>query len=86
MRNGRSVCPCCGLDINGSTEMAAAEDTGGSHTIRKVSAKAGVKICPVCLESVPEEQLVELDGQKLCPTCADNMRAKAAKKANQQPK
>jgi RNA polymerase subunit RPABC4/transcription elongation factor Spt4 len=82
LRNNRTVCPCCGWDLNAPVETAAA---GGEAPVergpRKVVAKAGVRMCPICMSSVPEEQLVEVDSQKICPTCAENMKNKAAKKA-----
>ena len=81
LRNNRTVCPCCGWDMNAPAEAAAGGDAPSEKGPRKVAAKAGVKMCPICMSSVPEEQLIELDGQKICPTCAENMKNKAAKKA-----
>ena len=75
LRNQRQVCPCCGWDL------AEAEASEGKPSIKKVAAKAGVKMCPVCMSSIPEEQLVEYQGQKLCSSCADGLKNKAAKKA-----
>ena len=87
LRNGRTVCPCCALDINAPAEdPERPESKSSAPTVekgpKKVAAKAGVKMCQVCTVSTPEEQIVEVDGQKVCPTCADNMRLKAAKKNN----
>lgn len=79
LRN-RTRCPCCGLDLSAAEAPAEAEEVAPAHVIKKVAAKAGVKICAICMESVPEDQVVELEGQKLCPACADNMKQKAAKK------
>jgi hypothetical protein len=85
LRKSRTVCPCCGLDINAAEEPAAADPAAAGAPVekgaKKVAAKAGVKMCQVCMASVPEEQLVEQNGQKVCPTCAEGMRTKAAKKA-----
>lgn len=84
LRHNRVICPSCGLDLNTGAEPPQAEapaEPAPSAQRRKVAAKAGVKICPVCMSSVPEEQIVELDGQNICGTCAENIKAKAAKKA-----
>ena len=87
LRNGRTVCPCCALDINEPPEDPNARPASNSSTPtvekgpKKVAAKAGVKMCQVCMISVPEEQLVDEGGQKVCPTCSENMRTKAAKKS-----
>lgn len=86
MRNSRKVCPCCGYDINEPepemlSEKPLDSDKPSAHQIRKVTAKAGVKMCAICMSSVPEEQLIDQDNQKICPTCADSLKSKAAKKA-----
>jgi len=83
IRTPRKVCPCCGWDPHEKTSAspdASDVDKPSSHPIRKVAAKAGVKICPICLSSVPEEQLVDQDNQKLCSTCAESLRNKSARK------
>jgi hypothetical protein len=86
MRNSRKICPCCGYDINEPEPEVLSEtpleaERSSDHKIRKVTAKAGVKMCAICMSSVAEEQLIEQDGQKICPTCADSLKSKAAKKA-----
>jgi hypothetical protein len=88
LRNNRTVCPCCSLDIHAPEETADAGPASGEKSAvpaekgpKKVTAKAGVKMCQICMAAVPEDQLAELNGQKICPTCAENMRNKAAKKA-----
>lgn len=88
LRNNRTVCPCCSLDIHAPYEPAEVPSPGSDKAAgpadkgpKKVTAKAGVKMCQICMAAVPEEQLTEHDGQKICPTCAENMRNKAAKKA-----
>ncbi|HYG78581.1 MAG TPA: hypothetical protein VEK08_26515 [Planctomycetota bacterium] len=86
LRAPRKVCPCCGWDPSAPPEEkseAAGGDSGkpASHQPRRVTAKAGVKICPVCMNSVAEEQLVEQEGQRVCQSCADSLKSKAAKKA-----
>jgi hypothetical protein len=78
MRNNRKVCACCAYDP--SEPVATAEEAQPGH-IRKVAAKAGVKMCAICMSSVPVDQMVEQDGQKICPDCAENMKNKAMKKA-----
>ena len=91
IRNERTVCPSCGLDLTAPAPAAApipvAEPAAETPAVKKrVNAKAGVKICQVCMASVPEEQVVELDNQKLCPTCAERMQSKAVKKSAPPPK
>lgn len=86
MRNNRKVCPCCGWDTSEPEPEMLSEkpldaDRPSGHQIRKVAAKAGVKMCAICMASVPEEQLLEQDSQKICPTCSDNLKNKAARKA-----
>lgn len=81
MRNGRKVCPCCGYDPSDTSQGAEDEAASGGPQIRKVSAKAGVKMCAICMSSVQEDQMIEQDGQKICPDCAENMKNKAMKKA-----
>ncbi|HEY3324840.1 MAG TPA: hypothetical protein VGP72_30585 [Planctomycetota bacterium] len=82
LRN-RKVCPCCGFDgAEGApvTLQVSADAEAHAPRIREVTAKAGVKMCGICMESTPEDQLVEQDGQKICPNCAENLRNKAARK------
>jgi hypothetical protein len=84
MRNGRAYCPSCGWDPKAApVEEAkpAAAEANQEKGPKKVVAKAGVKMCPICMASVPEEQMVEHETQKICPNCAENMRNKQAKKA-----
>ncbi len=76
------------MDLNATAptpqEAPAAESAQpqqAGHVIKKVAAKAGVKMCMICMASVPEDQMVEQDGQKICPGCAENIRNKAMKKA-----
>ena len=88
LRNNRTVCPCCALDVNAPPEDPTAERPSSNSSTptvekgpKKVAAKAGVKMCQVCTTSTPEDQLVDEGGQKVCPTCSENMRTKAAKKS-----
>ena len=84
MRNSRKVCPCCGYDITGpepEPEKESDVERPSAHQIRKVTAKAGVKMCAICMSSVPEGELMEQEGQKICPTCAENLKNKAMRKA-----
>ena len=84
MRNSRKVCPCCGYDISGPEPEAEPEtdaERPSGHQIRKVTAKAGVKMCAICMSSVNEAELLDQDGQKICPTCAENLKNKAMRKA-----
>ncbi|MGD0093576.1 MAG: hypothetical protein ABSE73_27010 [Planctomycetota bacterium] len=81
MRNNRLVCPCCGLEVAQAGQPSAAEqDPRPSKTIKKVAAKAGVKICGMCLATVPEQEIVDHEGQKVCPACAENLRKKTFKR------
>ena len=78
LRNNRKICPCCGFD---PAHPDGDVDQPSSNQPRRVAAKAGVAICPVCMQTSPEEQMVEVDGgQKLCPACAEGMKNKAMKK------
>ena len=80
LRNTRTVCPCCGWDMNAPPGTQSGESPAVEKGPKKVTAKAGVRMCPICMSSVAEEQLVDLETQKVCPTCAENMKNKAAKK------
>jgi hypothetical protein len=88
IRNHRKLCPCCGLDLNAPIEHAGDAAASGeqphaassSQGIKKVSAKAGVRMCLICTQSVQEDQMVEQDGQKICPECAEIMKKKVSKK------
>jgi hypothetical protein len=85
IRGKRTVCPSCGLDLNAPIEQdaggqAAAENAPSAQSIKKVAAKAGVKMCMICMQSVPEDQMIEQDGQKICPDCAESMKKKGARK------
>jgi ribosomal protein L37E len=89
LRNNRPICPCCGYEVarpaTPSSEQSSSgqEDAQPAHGIKKVAAKAGVKICPICMASVNETDLVDNEGQKVCPTCDENLRRKALRKATQ---
>ena len=91
IRNNRAVCPSCGLDLKAPLPEQPEQNSHDSNAasggpgIKKAAAKPGMKICPICLASVPEEQITEQDGQKICPACIENMKNKAAKKAVQPP-
>ena len=91
LRNNRQVCPCCGYELarpgaSSSDQSASGEEAAQSaHSIKKVAAKAGVKICAICMASVPETDLVDNEGQLVCPTCDENLRRKAMRKAGMAP-
>ena len=48
-------------------------------TPAKPTAKATVKICPVCLQTVSEKDMVEREGKKVCAECHQVMVRKASK-------
>jgi predicted RNA-binding Zn-ribbon protein involved in translation (DUF1610 family) len=85
IRNQRPVCPSCGLDIAGGAAAAAAgptsEEVLPARGIRQVAAKAGVRMCAICMTSVPETELVDFEGQQICPQCAESVQKKAARRA-----
>lgn len=82
IRNQRTVCPSCGLDLAAlaGAKVEVAEEAPAAPAIRKVAAKAGVKMCGVCMASVPEAELLDIDGQKMCANCAEKMKSKALRK------
>jgi len=86
IRNKRTICPSCGMDLSAAKDQGASEESPATPAIKKVVAKAGVKMCAICMMSVPDDQLVEQDGQKICPTCAENMKNKALRKSSSPPK
>jgi len=84
------VCPCCGFDATQSalpaSDQAAApqqDDVPAAPVIKKVAARAGVRMCAICMASVPEQDLVDHEGQMICQLCAENVRKKAMRKAGQ---
>ncbi|HYF51836.1 MAG TPA: hypothetical protein VEJ63_20635 [Planctomycetota bacterium] len=88
IRNRRTICPSCGHDLHAAPEPEPAaeappqqEPAPSAPAPRRAQAKAGVKMCGICMASVPEEQMVEDNGQKICPDCAENIKNKAMKKA-----
>jgi len=91
LRNKRLVCPCCGFEIARPDAPSSEPSPSGEgasqsgHGIKKVTAKAGVKICPICMASVPEADFVDNNGQMVCPTCDENLRKKAMRKAGLAP-
>jgi predicted amidophosphoribosyltransferase len=89
LRNNRQVCPCCGYELArpgaNSSEQSASGPDEPAHLIKKVAAKAGVKICPICMASVNEADFVDHEGQQVCPTCDENLRKKAMRKAGMAP-
>jgi len=80
MRNGRAFCPSCGWDPKAPPPEEIKTEAPQEKGPKKVVAKAGVKMCSICMASVPEEQMIEHEGQKICPSCGENMRNKQAKK------
>lgn len=46
-----------------------------------MAAKAGVRMCAICMTSVPEAELVDFEGQQICPQCAESVQKKAARRA-----
>jgi hypothetical protein len=91
IRNGRKICPSCGLDLNAPIEqpqagVVVAESSPSAQSIKKVSAKQGVKMCMICMQSIAEDLLIEQDGQKICPDCGESMKKKGAKKPPAPPK
>lgn len=91
IRNNRAVCPSCGMDLNAALTDQPVQSSQDANAIKtasefnKTAVKALLKICDICLASTPEEQIVDLEGQKICVACADNMKNKAAKKAASAP-
>ena len=93
MRNNRTLCPCCGFDatqsaLAASDQTAAAQqqaDVPAAPAIRKVVARAGVRMCAICMASVPEQNLVDHEGQMICQDCAEGIQKKAMKKAGMGP-
>ncbi len=91
LRN-RKVCPCCGYDAAASevkmpvaTPISMANEHTSGRMIRKVAAKAGVKMCAICMHSTPEEELADENGHLICPACVESLRTKAARKASHPP-
>jgi len=89
IRNRRTICPSCGHDLYAAPEPEPGAETAApvqeaapsAPTPRRAVAKAGVKMCGICMASVAEDQMVDNNGQKICPDCAENIKNKAMKKA-----
>ena len=82
MRGQRDVCPCCGWEKSAAGSKPAA---GAPVENRRGSSKTGMKICTLCLSTVPEAELSEVNGQKLCATCSEAMMKKANKASGPPP-
>ena len=91
LRKNRQVCPCCGWDVASAEQPvmgqagAGQEEGQSAPAIRKVAARAGVRMCAICMASVPEQEIVEHEGQGICPACAEGIRKKAGRKATGAP-
>lgn len=90
IRNNRQRCPSCDLDFNAesrsSSKIAPAvskpqPESNGSSRQKPRAAKANAKLCPVCMNSVAEAEMGEVNGQIVCAACATTLKAKAAKAA-----
>ncbi len=80
LRNGRTVCPSCGLD-QASAEAQPAKSDAQSPAAEAKPPAIKKSICPVCMSSVREDALVEHERSRICPDCFERMKAKASKKA-----
>lgn len=81
MRGLREICPCCGWEKANAGAPAVAAPVES----RRGSSKTGMKICPLCLSTVPEAELSDVGGQKLCAVCSEAMLKKANKASAPQP-
>lgn len=86
IRNGRQRCPSCDLDFTASASSeasgASAPSTGAASPAAKAKPRApkvGVKLCPMCMNSVSENEMTEANGQTICGSCANSLKNKAAK-------
>jgi RNA polymerase subunit RPABC4/transcription elongation factor Spt4 len=77
LRGGRQLCPSCGLD------QQSPEATGPLAEVPVAVAPVETKtvaprksICPTCMSSVREDQLVDYEGQRLCGDCKERIKAK----------
>jgi hypothetical protein len=80
LRNSRKICPCCNLDVNApEVDQAQAEvaktpaEEPGQKKPRAATAKTGVKICPICMATVPEAEMIDHQGKRVCPACAQRV-------------
>ena len=82
LRNGRTICPSCGLDQTSPDAQPAAR-TGATAAPMAEAKPAAVKksICPVCMSSVRDDTLVEHERTRICPDCFERIKAKTKPKA-----
>lgn len=80
LRNSRKICPCCNLDVNAPPEVEAQPEAAktpaaetGPKKPRPATAKTGMKICPICMATVPEAEMTDSNGKRVCPACAQRI-------------
>ncbi|HYG74874.1 MAG TPA: hypothetical protein VEK08_07720 [Planctomycetota bacterium] len=76
LRN-RKVCPCCSWDSTAPAETpdVSVEKSGAAaKPERQRAPRPSMKLCPVCVSSIPEAELVEVEGQRVCAACAEHLK------------
>jgi predicted RNA-binding Zn-ribbon protein involved in translation (DUF1610 family) len=84
IRKERIICPGCGNELI-SEKLVTLPFGRHSGTKTIVKGKRAVSLCTLCMNSVPTEQLIEIEGNMTCPTCRDVLVAKAAKNHDPHP-
>ena len=95
IRANRPRCPSCDLDFTMSSSSPAPEPVARASSSSRSApaeskakprkAKEGVKLCPMCMNSVTENEMGEANGQKVCAACANSVKQKAAKPKPEKP-
>jgi RNA polymerase subunit RPABC4/transcription elongation factor Spt4 len=77
LRGGRQICPSCGLDQKSPEASGpAAEALVEEAPVETKPAAPRKSICPTCMSSVLEDQLVDYEGQRICSDCKERIKAK----------
>jgi len=80
LRNSRKRCPCCDLDLSAPLPVLVDSDkepAPGEKRIRP--ARPTNKLCPVCMSSFPEAEMLESGGKMVCKECSEVMSKSGAK-------
>ena len=76
LRSGRQLCPSCGLDQTAAEAAGVLDEAPAEAPVETKPAAPRKSICPTCMSTVSEDQLVDYDGQRICGDCKERIKAK----------